>query len=125
MANELPPDGAPPTDPSPSQKELSVESYSAIAWFLGVFAAGGTIGISDGTFGMYAQRPELIEKFTQVERKIYEGSVEPTGNGFREVASLSGDSWLSSVESPQNLDRKSTRLNSSHTVISYAVFCLK
>src|SRR5260221_5024316 len=25
----------------------------------------------------------------------------------------------------ENLDRKSTRLNSSHTVISYAVFCLK
>src|SRR5438034_3053616 len=25
----------------------------------------------------------------------------------------------------QNRDRKSTRLNSSHTVISYAVFCLK
>src|SRR5437588_3458019 len=27
--------------------------------------------------------------------------------------------------SAQRLDRKSTRLNSSHTVISYAVFCLK
>src|SRR5438034_2937478 len=26
---------------------------------------------------------------------------------------------------PEELDRKSTRLNSSHTVISYAVFCLK
>ena len=26
---------------------------------------------------------------------------------------------------PPFLDRKSTRLNSSHTVISYAVFCLK
>src|SRR5438034_3173762 len=26
---------------------------------------------------------------------------------------------------PQRRDRKSTRLNSSHTVISYAVFCLK
>src|SRR5260221_9023886 len=25
----------------------------------------------------------------------------------------------------RNIDRKSTRLNSSHTVISYAVFCLK
>src|SRR5438034_4525924 len=25
----------------------------------------------------------------------------------------------------KSLDRKSTRLNSSHTVISYAVFCLK
>src|SRR5207253_11250214 len=27
--------------------------------------------------------------------------------------------------SPQTLDRKSTRLNSSHVAISYAVFCLK
>src|SRR5215204_7410016 len=27
--------------------------------------------------------------------------------------------------SPRRRDRKSTRLNSSHTVISYAVFCLK
>src|SRR5947207_12424057 len=26
---------------------------------------------------------------------------------------------------PDDSDRKSTRLNSSHTVISYAVFCLK
>src|SRR5436190_15345036 len=30
---------------------------------------------------------------------------------------------LLGVQEPQ--DRKSTRLNSSHTVISYAVFCLK
>src|SRR5947207_10754749 len=28
-------------------------------------------------------------------------------------------------ETEWDLDRKSTRLNSSHTVISYAVFCLK
>src|SRR5256885_7715081 len=28
-------------------------------------------------------------------------------------------------EVPRNQDRKSTRLNSSHLVISYAVFCLK
>src|SRR5256885_11300951 len=28
-------------------------------------------------------------------------------------------------EPPHALDRKSTRLNSSHLVISYAVFCLK
>src|SRR5215211_3722231 len=34
---------------------------------------------------------------------------------------------LSGTESPaaDREDRKSTRLNSSHTVISYAVFCLK
>src|SRR5438034_6696717 len=33
-----------------------------------------------------------------------------------------GNSWISD---PVMTDRKSTRLNSSHTVISYAVFCLK
>src|SRR5260221_9405030 len=32
---------------------------------------------------------------------------------------------LRSCDSRLSLDRKSTRLNSSHTVISYAVFCLK
>src|SRR5256885_4123411 len=32
---------------------------------------------------------------------------------------------LEEVSSMDNLDRKSTRLNSSHLVISYAVFCLK
>src|SRR5256885_11108011 len=29
------------------------------------------------------------------------------------------------ADAPSGLDRKSTRLNSSHLVISYAVFCLK
>src|SRR2546430_10525023 len=33
--------------------------------------------------------------------------------------------WLSPTEDYQNQDRKSTRLNSSHSQISYAVFCLK
>src|SRR2546430_12890552 len=28
-------------------------------------------------------------------------------------------------DSPEDIDRKSTRLNSSHSQISYAVFCLK
>src|SRR2546426_3380571 len=36
--------------------------------------------------------------------------------------------YIPGAESPENVrmaDRKSTRLNSSHLVISYAVFCLK
>src|SRR5436190_14316403 len=37
----------------------------------------------------------------------------------------SGSAPELSSERPPNEDRKSTRLNSSHTVISYAVFCLK
>src|SRR5256885_13125907 len=33
--------------------------------------------------------------------------------------------WMSWAGTVWRLDRKSTRLNSSHLVISYAVFCLK
>src|SRR3989454_4955338 len=34
--------------------------------------------------------------------------------------------WRKAISKPlQEVDRKSTRLNSSHLVISYAVFCLK
>src|SRR5438034_4641833 len=36
---------------------------------------------------------------------------------------FSGDAWAR--HDYTTIDRKSTRLNSSHTVISYAVFCLK
>src|SRR2546426_9308721 len=41
----------------------------------------------------------------------------PTGNYVRFIEAYSRESGLE--------DRKSTRLNSSHLVISYAVFCLK
>src|SRR2546426_6391742 len=36
-----------------------------------------------------------------------------------------GDQLQPAVLQPVRIDRKSTRLNSSHLVISYAVFCLK
>src|SRR5687768_17879629 len=36
-----------------------------------------------------------------------------------------GTAWQSDIPVPQVVDRKSTRLNSSHGYISYAVFCLK
>src|SRR5438034_5501175 len=47
---------------------------------------------------------------------------------FAEAAKFSNDErhFVASFSSAADLiDRKSTRLNSSHTVISYAVFCLK
>src|SRR3712207_6855059 len=40
----------------------------------------------------------------------------------RDVAALAGGDGRAG---PQGVDRKSTRLNSSHANISYAVFCLK
>src|SRR5690606_35067395 len=44
--------------------------------------------------------------------------------GWREVAAESGAQMLT-VAAGKEVDRKSTRLNSSHVKISYAVFCLK
>src|SRR5438132_13779355 len=43
----------------------------------------------------------------------------PPGTGVVEGDEIPYQSWAA------QRDRKSTRLNSSHTVISYAVFCLK
>src|SRR2546430_11794799 len=37
----------------------------------------------------------------------------------------SGIAWISAPNLGEKPDRKSTRLNSSHSQISYAVFCLK
>src|SRR5947207_5811388 len=50
-----------------------------------------------------------------------------TGDFEEALAALLGKDagGLSASTSPVEIDRKSTRLNSSHTVISYAVFCLK
>src|SRR5438132_4110078 len=42
-----------------------------------------------------------------------------------EAAGRNHPPWGSARSSAGCRDRKSTRLNSSHTVISYAVFCLK
>src|SRR5438132_6158700 len=48
----------------------------------------------------------------QISGIRWRGSADPRGRAGRHRAAGLGD-------------RKSTRLNSSHTVISYAVFCLK
>src|SRR5258708_25239901 len=46
-------------------------------------------------------------------------------HGLEHGRSRVGDDVPSHVAVQQDRDRKSTRLNSSHQIISYAVFCLK
>src|SRR2546422_2504108 len=48
--------------------------------------------------------------------ELLQGSLDPGSNNF------GGNFWVIPYS---NIDRKSTRLNSSHGYISYAVFCLK
>src|SRR3712207_7209134 len=49
----------------------------------------------------------------------------PGAAWFRVVVSLPVLFWLGMHKAWRTADRKSTRLNSSHANISYAVFCLK
>src|SRR5205085_7196370 len=48
-----------------------------------------------------------------------------TARGSRTRGSARGSQALPSSAASKRRDRKSTRLNSSHSQISYAVFCLK
>src|SRR3712207_6950218 len=43
----------------------------------------------------------------------------------KDLAAMTGQQGVRVVQTPRAIDRKSTRLNSSHANISYAVFCLK
>src|SRR5688500_19076064 len=69
-------------------------------------------------------RPTLFP-YTTLFRSPANANPPRTGRTFPRAR----DEFLPTAESPAaesgNVDRKSTRLNSSHLVISYAVFCLK
>ena len=71
---------------------------------------------------------------------LYDFIVEPIGDKYKNeiqvgdkkvVVNTQIESWkfvnrlAKVIKPPLALDRKSTRLNSSHRCISYAVFCLK
>src|SRR5436190_4355479 len=56
------------------------------------------------------------QKVLEAAKWIRDGKVYKLGRVYEQGMPLFGAEFV---------DRKSTRLNSSHTVISYAVFCLK
>src|SRR5258708_34882373 len=55
----------------------------------------------------------------------YDFSMIPEVDLKPKTEPTAGFERLSVDSTPPQLDRKSTRLNSSHQIISYAVFCLK
>src|SRR5256885_3613171 len=63
---------------------------------------------------------------SRILRAVRPGALPPRGGGLRIAQRLDARLLQLGVEPHALLrDRKSTRLNSSHLVISYAVFCLK
>src|SRR2546426_8883766 len=76
---------------------------------------------------------ERLRRYTKVEEREVKAEariLDAVAEGSCLVAlAEQGDQWTSAQladwTARWELDRKSTRLNSSHLVISYAVFCLK
>src|SRR5690625_575119 len=68
-----------------------------------------------------AARPEEADDYSAYDEPlIQQQSVQRHGDGSLEVSLL-----IEGMHCAACVDRKSTRLNSSHVAISYAVFCLK
>src|SRR2546426_8439440 len=70
-------------------------------------------------------REPLPMKPGRPARFDYEYERNGTANIFMMFAPLEGWRHVKVTDRHTAVDRKSTRLNSSHLVISYAVFCLK
>src|SRR5690554_7395887 len=96
------------------------------------FLAGGQPGGAERTVGEVAQGPSIgfmeehavgpFEVEQHAQRLPHLPPVEGRAPGIEEQALGGGGDFV--LDGPLE-DRKSTRLNSSHVRISYAVFCLK
>src|SRR5205814_3111244 len=86
------------------------------------FGAGtGSVRFFCGTFTIHRELEQALARFVGCESSLTYVSCWNANEGL--VPTLLGEQDI--VISDQQLDRKSTRLNSSHLGISYAVFCLK
>src|SRR5207249_8991221 len=71
------------------------------------------LGVSKGAIYLYFSSKE----------DLFEAMVKTAPQAFKEILYSSFGDEADPVQSATQLDRKSTRLNSSHVSISYAVFC--
>src|SRR2546426_5010960 len=69
--------------------------------------------------GNYDQAESALQEASRIDPKFWNARFN-----LAEIPFLKKD-WPEARKRFEQLDRKSTRLNSSHLVISYAVFCLK
>src|SRR5438034_4014727 len=70
-------------------------------------------------------RSTLFPYTTLFRSVLAEGLLQADPRARQKIMMVLTESGQQALAAPVFQDRKSTRLNSSHTVISYAVFCLK
>src|SRR5690606_40884134 len=90
----------------------------------GVWAAAPPLHAARATAATRAKTPTVVSK----RRRNMQDLLWTNGTNGRtpERGILSGDGVSrAGCQAAPGVDRKSTRLNSSHVKISYAVFCLK
>src|SRR5256886_5537595 len=72
------------------------------------------------------ERIRLFLSFADDRLKKFQYELEhPSTNHHTDMLNSLLNAYVGCVDDAADLDRKSTRLNSSHSQISYAVFCLK
>src|SRR5262245_65991906 len=92
----------------PGVQAVITHENAQVVWGAGAVAGG-------------RQYSDAIKEITRQRRSIFNNPVRCVGDAVAAVAAT--DRHI--AEQALALDRKSTRLNSSHLGISYAVFCLK
>src|SRR5215211_8326566 len=98
-------------------------AYFAARLVMGIGSGGLWMGVTFATLERF--RGQEYERLTGVLAAYSVGGI--AGAGLGAVGGIRGPFLLyfGLTLAAGGADRKSTRLNSSHTVISYAVFCLK
>src|SRR4030095_17158391 len=88
----------------------------SVCFALNIFSSSHVVYVSFSFFFLMIRRPprSTLFPYTTLFRSV-----------FGRINDLNVLHRPRCAAAPQPSDRKSTRLNSSHTVISYAVFCLK
>src|SRR3989454_2179983 len=108
----------------PGEPEEPAESAVLAAFVVRDHAPDGPMGLEQGRRGGrrdHVQR--AVAAGERLEQRRREDDVSKEGGLDDEASQLGAPRGRLPAGSPR--DRKSTRLNSSHLVISYAVFCLK
>src|SRR5690554_7090232 len=83
-------------------------------------------GYKDNLASLYLFNTAVLPDYNVLETEFFAGRLvsDPVGH-FPVAYNADHKIALKRLIRPTNIDRKSTRLNSSHVRISYAVFCLK
>src|SRR5688500_19710286 len=99
---------------------------NALQWFLLALAVACTVAVIRHAIQL-RRTMKRIPRTPRVSDLYTHSGVRPRRNYERYAPTKSHDVVVAPVDLDHSTerDRKSTRLNSSHLVISYAVFCLK